>query len=88
MTVETEKFVITGVDVTYSQSREITADPKSPQKTGIKAATVFCKGCENLWNAYSFGEGSFSTAYGSFIFECPKCHAEEVVKASVVMNTS
>ncbi len=88
MTVETEKFVITGVDAAYSQSREITADPKPPQKIGIKAATVFCKDCENLWNAHSFGEGRFSTAYGSFIFECPNCHAEEVVTASVVMNIS
>lgn len=88
MTVETEKFVITGVDAAYSQSGERTAHPKPPQKTGINAATVFCKGCENLWTAHSFGEGRFSTAIGHFIFECPSCHAEEVVNKSVVMNIS
>lgn len=88
MTIETEKFVITSVDPTYSQSREITANPKPPQKTGIKVATVFCKNCENLWNAQSSGEGKFCTAFGSFIFKCPNCPAEEVVQASVVMNIS
>lgn len=88
MSVETEKFVITGVDATYSQSREITADPKPPQRTGIKAATVICKVCEKSWTAHSSGEGSFSTASFNFIFECPNCHAEEVVEKSVVMNIS
>lgn len=88
MTVETEKFIITGVDATHSQSREITADPRFPQKTGIKTATVFCKGCDNLWTARTFGEGCFNTAFGSFIFKCPNCRAEEGVKASVVMNIS
>jgi len=86
--IETEKFVITEVDAAYSQSREITTNPKPPQKTGISAATVFCKSCENLWHSRSFGDGSFNTAIGFFIFECPKCHASEGVKAGVVMGAS
>ena len=88
MTVETEKFVITGVVAAYSQSREITADPKPPQKTGIKAATVICKVCEKSWTAHSSGEGSFSTASFNFIFKCPNCGTDEVVNKSIVMNIS
>ena len=87
MAVETEKFVITEVDFAYTESREITVNRKAPIKTGISAATLYCKKCEHLWRSRPFGDGKFDSPLGSFIFKCPDCNESEAVKASVVMGT-
>lgn len=84
MVIESEKFVLTSIDLLYIESREISINPDL-KKSGIRQATVFCKNCENLWRSSAYGDGKFQATTGHFIFTCPKCAESENIKSSTLM---
>jgi len=78
MDIETIMFSFADVVKSSFQSQELGAN-KPPRKGGVKAATVFCKGCRYKWRAVE-GDESFASAWGGrMFFSCPECDAQEEV---------
>lgn len=86
MAVETNEFIIDDAKFDYIQSREITGnrvDP-APVRSGLKSATVTCKGCEHTWTSRQFGEGKFSSHVGGVLLECPSCSVQGSVAKTLL----
>ena len=86
MTFETDKLIIGDVIFNYIESQELTGDRirLAPVKGRLKSADITCKGCKLNWTSHQFGKGSFSSALGYVIFECPSCSVRDSVGTNLL----
>ena len=78
MALETEKFIISGIEHKYATSREIRGDrmQSPPQRVGIDALNAACKQCGRTTRVTSYGLG-LTPFIGGVIVTCPFCGNEE-----------
>ena len=78
MALETEHFIISGVEPKYVESREIRADRMSPppQQVGFRALNAACKSCGKTSRLSEHGLG-FRPFIGGVLVNCPFCGNEE-----------
>jgi len=78
MALETDKFIISGVEHLYAQSREIRGDRMrpTPQAVGYAALNAACKSCGKTTRVTAQGLG-LTPVIGGVIVTCPFCSNEE-----------
>jgi hypothetical protein len=81
MQKETKKFKLTAIQYSYTESKEISRNPRGPTKTGISNAQVTCNSCTsvNTWNGMDA-----KAVIGGFILTC-ECGASEKIHAGLLM---
>ncbi len=78
MPLETENFIISGVEYIYAESKEIRSDRMRPasQIVGFSALNAACKACGKTSRVTAHGMG-LTPVIGGAIVNCPFCGNEE-----------
>ena len=78
MALETDKFIISGIERLYAESKEIRADRMrpAPQAVGFAALNAACKSCGKTTRVTAHGLG-LTPVIGGVIVNCPFCGNEE-----------
>lgn len=80
MTITSNKFIITDVLWSYTESQEISLQSiNSPVKTGVKSLTATCLACANIRSSGLLIKPSIHSAIGGILVICPACASTETV---------
>lgn len=78
MALETDKFIISGVERLYVESKEIRGDGMRPdsQAVGFQSLNAVCKSCSKTTRVTASGRG-LTPVIGGVIVNCPICGNQE-----------